>query len=163
LAHPVSEERLMPTRRDVLSTGAHACTAALAAGALGLYPHAATEVQRFVLIGLTGPGDPARASLLFAWASALAEAGHIVRVELAGDAALLLRREVADSLVATGLPPLRDIMAKAEAHGIPIFVCRPCAMARGVAESDLEGRNAQFTNAQVMAADMVWATKVLVV
>lgn len=153
----------MPTRRDVLSTGAHACTAALAAAALPLQLPTGTDPQRFMLIGLAGPENPARASLLVAWANALTEAGHTVRLELAGEATLLMRSQVADSVLSAGLPPFRTILAKAQDHGIPIFVCRPCATARGVSEADLDGRNAQFTNAQAMAAAMAWATKVLVV
>jgi sulfur relay (sulfurtransferase) complex TusBCD TusD component (DsrE family) len=54
-------------------------------------------------------------------------------------------------------------MAKAVDHGIPISLCRPCATARGVTDADLEGRNAQFTNSEAMAAAIAWATKVLVV
>ena len=116
-----------------------------------------------MLIGLTGPEDPSRASLLFAWANALAEAGHTVRLDLAGDGTLLMRSQLTDSLMAPGLPALKNIMSKAQDHGYPIYLCRPCAMARGVTEADLEGRNAQFTNAEAMAAGMAWAGKVLVV
>ena len=116
-----------------------------------------------MLIGLTGPEDPTRASLLFAWATALAEAGHTVRLELAGEGTLLMRAQLTDSLTAPGLPALKSIMAKVQDHGIPIFLCRPCATARGVTDADLEGRNAQFTNAQATAAAMEWAAKVLVV
>jgi uncharacterized protein involved in oxidation of intracellular sulfur len=116
-----------------------------------------------MLIGLTGPEDPTRASLLFAWANALAEAGHTVRLELAGEATLLMGHQVTDTLAAPGLPALKTIMTKARDHGIPIFLCRPCALARGITDADLEGRNAQFTNAQAMAATMEWASKVFVV
>lgn len=121
------------------------------------------DTQRFMLIGLTGPEDPTRASLLFAWANALAEAGHTVRLDLAGEATLLIRSEVTDSLAAPGFPALKGLIAKVQDHGVPMYLCRSCAMARGVTDADLEGRNAQFTNAQAMAAAMQWATKVLVV
>jgi predicted peroxiredoxin len=124
---------------------------------------ATVDPQRFMLIGLTGPEDPTRASLLFAWANALAEAGHTVRVDLAGEATLLFRPQLTDSLAAPGLPPLKSIMAKVQDRGVSIFLCRPCAMARGLTDADLEGRNAQFTNAQAMAAAMAWAAKILVV
>jgi uncharacterized protein involved in oxidation of intracellular sulfur len=153
----------MPTRRDVIAGGAHACTAVFAAAALPAALATTGEAQRFMLIGLTGPEDPTRASLLFAWANALAEAGHTVRLNLAGEATLLMRAQLTDSLTAPGLPALKSIMAKAQDHGVLIFLCRPCAMARGVTDADLEGRNAQFTNAQAMAATMEWAAKVFVV
>jgi hypothetical protein len=54
-------------------------------------------------------------------------------------------------------------MAKTQDLGIPISLCRPCGLARGVTDADLEGRNAQFTNSQAMAAAMAWAANVLVV
>jgi uncharacterized protein involved in oxidation of intracellular sulfur len=116
-----------------------------------------------MLIGLTGPENPTRASLLFAWANALAEAGHTVRLDLAGEATHLIRSEVTDSLVAPGFPDLKSLIAKAQDRGVPMYLCRSCALARGVTDADLEGRNAQFTNAQAMAAAMQWATKVFVV
>ena len=156
-------DSLMPTRRDVLATGAHACTVALAAAALPASLSATGDPQRFVLIGLTGPENPSRASLLFAWANALAEAGHTVRLELAGEGTLLVRSQAIENLVAPGLPALKSILAKVQDHGIPISLCRPCAMARGVTDADLQGRNAQFTNSQAMAAAMEWAAKILVV
>jgi uncharacterized protein involved in oxidation of intracellular sulfur len=152
----------MPTRRHVLASGTHACTAAFAAAALPLFGVHGTDAQRFMLIGLTGTDNPSRASLLFAWARILAEANHAVRIDLAGDGALLIRRSVADELRAPGLPALNDLMAKAQDGGVPIYVCRPCAEARGVTDSDLDGRNAQYTNGPAMAAAMAWATKVLV-
>lgn len=151
----------MPTRRDLIATGAHACTAALAAAGLPVPLASSGDSQRFMLIGLSGPEDPTRASLLFALANALAEAGHSVRLELAGEATLLLRHP--DTLAAPGLPPLKTIMAKSQDLGIPVSLCRPCALARGVTDADLEGRNAQFTNAQAMAAAMAWAAKVLAI
>ena len=153
----------MPTRRSLLAAGAHACTAALAAATLPSALSATGDPQRFMLIGLTGPEDPTRASLLFAWANALAEAGHTVRLDLAGEGTLLMRAHVTDSLRAPGLPPLQTILAKTLDRGIPVFLCRPCAAARGITDADLEGRNAQFTNAQAMASAMEWAAKVLVV
>jgi len=153
----------MPSRREVLAKGAHACTAVFAAQALPASLPAGGDAQRFMLIGLSGPEDPTRASLLFAWGNALAEAGHIVRLSLAGEATRLIRPETTDTLTAPGLPPFKAILAKTLDHGIPIFLCRPCALARGVTDADLEGRNAQFTNAQAMAATMEWAAKVLVV
>jgi sulfur relay (sulfurtransferase) complex TusBCD TusD component (DsrE family) len=101
--------------------------------------------------------------MLFAWSHLLAEANHVVRIDLAGDGTLLMRREATDALQAPGLPPFREILAKSQDRGVPVYICRPCADARGITDADLEGRNAQYTNGQAMAAAMQWATKVLVV
>ena len=153
----------MPSRREVLTTGAHACTAALAVAVLPTLLASTSDPQHFMLIGLTGPENPTRASLLFAWANALVEAGHTVRLELAGEGTLLLRSQLTASLTAPGLPTLPTIMAKTQDLGIPIFLCRACALARGLTDADLEGRNPQLTSGQALAGSMEWATKVLVV
>lgn len=159
----LSDERLLPNRRALLATGAHACTAVLAAAALPFPLAAEGDRQRFMLIGLTGPEQPSRVSLLFAWANALADAGHTVRLDLAGDATVVIRSAVSDSLSAPGLPPFKDIIARTQDRGVPIFVCRPCAEARGVTDADLESRHAQYTNGPAMAAAMEWAGKVFTV
>jgi predicted peroxiredoxin len=153
----------MPTRRDVLSAGAHACTTALAATALPFSVVKDGDPQRFLLIGLAGPEAPARVSLMFIWAVALAEAGHTVRVDLAGDGTNLLQGQLVDTLKAVGLPPFTDLLARVQDHGIPLSVCRACAGARGITDADLEKHRAQYTNGAAMAAAMEWATKVLVI
>jgi hypothetical protein len=65
----------------------------------------AVESQRFLLVGLVGSENPTRANFPFAWAAALREAGHEVRIELAGDATVLMRTVVANSLMPVGWPP----------------------------------------------------------
>jgi predicted protein tyrosine phosphatase len=40
---------------------------------------------------------------------------------------------------------------------------KSCATARGVVEADFAGKNAKFTNPQLTAEAMAWATKVLVI
>jgi hypothetical protein len=116
----------MPARRSFLAQGGHTCAAAMAAATL---PIAVAEgmsnpepAQRFLLIGLVGSKNPTRANFPFAWANALKDAGHEVRIELAGDATVLMRTVVADHLMPVGLPPFRETLAAAIAHGIPIYV-----------------------------------------
>jgi predicted peroxiredoxin len=96
------------------------------------------DAQRFMLIGLAGPENPTRASLLFAWANALAEAGHTVRLDLAGEATNLIRSEVTDSLAAPGFPDLKSLIAKAQDHGVPLYLCRSCALASPTPTSKAE-------------------------
>jgi predicted peroxiredoxin len=78
--------------------------------------------QRYLLIGLCGSENPTRANFPFAWAAALHEAGHEVRIELAGDATVLMRSTVANSVTPVGWPPLADAIAKIVRYKIPIFV-----------------------------------------
>jgi hypothetical protein len=52
----------------------------------------------------------------------LHEAGHEVRIELAGDATVLMRTVVAANMTPVGWPPLSQAIAKVVEHQIPIFV-----------------------------------------
>jgi hypothetical protein len=120
-----------PNRRAFLQSGAHLC-AGMAAGALiaGAGTAAAEEgtapsagaAQRYLLIGLVGSENPTRANFPFAWAAALKEAGNEVRLELAGDATVLMRTAVANSVHPVGWPPFSEALAKVVQHKIPIFV-----------------------------------------
>jgi predicted peroxiredoxin len=99
------------------------CTALIASGAVAAPVAAADEPkQRFLLIGLCGSENPTRANFPFAWGAALHEAGHEVRIELAGDATVLMRGAVAANVTPVGWPPLSRAIAKVVEHKIPIFV-----------------------------------------
>jgi predicted peroxiredoxin len=78
--------------------------------------------QRFLLVGLCGSENPTRANFPFAWAAALHEAGHEVRIELAGDATVLMRTVVAANVNPVGWPPISQAIAKVVEHKIPIFI-----------------------------------------
>ena len=110
----------MPTRRQVSK---HLCTALLASTATAQESSGAGGAkQRFLLIGLCGSENPTRANFPFAWGAALHEAGHEVRIELAGDATVLMRSVVAANVTPVGWPPLSQAIAKVIEHQIPIFV-----------------------------------------
>ena len=78
--------------------------------------------QKFLLIGLCGSENPTRANFPFAWAAALHDAGHEVRIELAGDATVLMRSVVAEHSTPVGWPPIAEALAKVIEKKIPIFV-----------------------------------------
>jgi len=78
--------------------------------------------QKFLLIGLNGSENPTRANFPFAWAAALKQAGNEVRIELAGDATVLMRSPVSNSIVPVGWPPFREALARVIELKIPIFV-----------------------------------------
>jgi predicted peroxiredoxin len=110
----------MPTRREISQ---HLCTALVASTAGAASAGAANEPkQRFLLVGLCGSENPTRANFPFAWGAALHEAGHEVRIELAGDATVLMRTVVAANMTPVGWPPLSQAIAKVVEHQIPIFV-----------------------------------------
>jgi len=78
--------------------------------------------QKFLLVGLNGSENPTRSNFPFAWAAALKQAGNEVRIELAGDATVLMRSVVANNVQPVGWPPFREALAKVVELKIPIFV-----------------------------------------
>jgi predicted peroxiredoxin len=70
-----------------------------------------------------GSSDPTRASIpLHLGINGSLEVGHEVRIVLAGDATELLKAAVRDSLEGVGVPPVRDLFAKARDHAVPVYV-----------------------------------------
>jgi hypothetical protein len=117
----------MKNRREILEKGVHGCVAAMAIGSAGAAEALAAAdekpaPQKFLLIGLCGSENPTRSNFPFVWASALREAGHEVRIELAGDGTVMMRNAVADNVTAVGWPPFRQALAKVIEHKIPIYV-----------------------------------------
>jgi predicted peroxiredoxin len=78
--------------------------------------------SRYLLVGLCGSENPTRANFPFVWASALKTAGNDVRIELAGDATVLMRTPVSDSVTPVGWPPFKEALAKVVENKIPIYV-----------------------------------------
>lgn len=112
----------MPNRRSFLGNGVHLCAGAIAGTAFSMAAAPAAEGQKFLLIGLVGSENPTRANFPFVWAAALREAGNEVRIELAGDATVLMRTAVSNSVTPVGWPPFSQALAKVIELKIPIFV-----------------------------------------
>src|SRR5260370_24465751 len=116
----------MTTRRSVLQKAGHMCAAVIASAsatsALAAEQPENSTGQRYLLVGLCGSENPTRANFPFVWAVALREAGNEVRIELAGDATVLIRTAVSNSVIPVGWPPFREALAKRIELNIPIFV-----------------------------------------
>ena len=70
-----------------------------------------------------GQSDPTRASIALHLAvNGSLEIGHTVGIVLAGDATELVKADVREHLEGVGLPPLRDLIAKARQHEVPVYV-----------------------------------------
>ena len=77
-------------------------------------------MARMLIISTHGSEDPTRAGVAFVMAKGAVEAGHKPESLLAGDAAVLARRAVAESVVPVGLPPLKELAEFAIANGVPV-------------------------------------------
>lgn len=78
-------------------------------------------MARLLIISTYGSEDPTRAGLAFFLAKGAVEAGHKPEVVLAGDAAVLARKVVADAVLPVGLPPLKDLMQFAGEHKVRVY------------------------------------------
>jgi predicted peroxiredoxin len=71
----------------------------------------------------SGTSDPTRASIPIHLAvNGSLEVGHTVGLILAGDATELVRSEVRDRVEGIGVPPVRELFAKARQHDVPVHV-----------------------------------------
>ena len=80
-------------------------------------------MPRLLYVATHGPDDPTKACMPIHLAvNGAAEAGIEAEVNLAGDAAVLIRDQYINTLIPLGFPPLRDLMAKATEKGIRIHI-----------------------------------------
>lgn len=104
-----------------------------------------------ILVHLTfGPENPTRAALAFLVARTAVEQGHSVSVFLAGDAVQLLRDAALDNLVGLGTGKLREHYDAIVKGGGRFYLSGMSSRARGVTESDLRGKPAEFAMPEVL-------------
>ena len=78
-------------------------------------------MARILIISTHGSEDPTRAGLAFFLAKGSIDAGHDPEVILAGDASVLARKAVSDSVLPVGMPPLIDLIQSALENNVPIY------------------------------------------
>jgi predicted peroxiredoxin len=79
--------------------------------------------MRILYLSTTGSSDPTRASLpLHLAVNGSVEVGDPVDLVLAGDATELLQAGVRERLEGVGVPPVRDLLAKARATDVTVHV-----------------------------------------
>ena len=69
-----------------------------------------------------GSENPTRAGLAWLMAKGAIEAGHSPEVTLAGDGAILANRTAAENVFPVGIPPLKELIAFAMEHKVPVYV-----------------------------------------
>ena len=73
-------------------------------------------------LGSSGSENPTKSVFPFILANGAVEAGHEAEISLFGDAVVLMKDVVANSVVPVGWPPLKDIMATTVKNKVPIYV-----------------------------------------
>ena len=97
-----------------------------------------------------GPENPTRACLALLVAKTALDEGHTVSIFLAGDAVQLIRDAVLDSLVGLGTGRLREHFDALCAGGAKFHISGMSAKSRGITESDLAGKSAEFAMPNVL-------------
>lgn len=116
-----------------------------------------------LLVHIThGPEAPTRAALGCTVAKAARDAGHEVTLFLAGDAAYLMKPEVATNLNGIGTGALAQVLPALVDGGVPIYVSGMSSKARGVTEEDLQDKGAVFAMPSQLVELAFAADRVLV-
>jgi predicted peroxiredoxin len=127
-------------------------------------PGAAQESKKKLHIMMKsawGTDDETRATFVFNHALALADAGHEVQIFLLGEATVLTRKAVVDSVVPIGWPPLKETFDKLVASKIPVFACGACSRSRGVTEADVTQWGFKFGNPTIFVGLVEWADRII--
>ena len=104
-----------------------------------------------ILVHVTiGPENPTRAALALLVAKSAVEEGHSVSLFLAGDAVQLIRDAVLDNLSGLGTGKVREHFDAIVAGGGNFYISGMSSKGRGVTESDLSGKPAEFALPNVL-------------
>jgi uncharacterized protein len=104
-----------------------------------------------ILVHVTpGPEQPTRAALAFLVAKSAIDEGHGVTLFLAGDAVLLLRDSVLDTVSGVGTGKLRDSYDAIVKGGGRFYLSGMSSQARGLTDVDLKGKPAEFAQPTVL-------------
>jgi predicted peroxiredoxin len=79
--------------------------------------------MKFLYMATKGTGDPTLASIPLHMAlNGSLEVGHDVSIVLAGDGAEIVLGENSEKLEGLGVPLMRELLAKAREHNVPVYV-----------------------------------------
>ncbi len=79
-------------------------------------------MARILFMGSNGSENPTKSVFPFILANGAVDAGHEAEISLFGDAVVLMKDVVANSVVPVGWPPLKDIMATTIRNKDTIYV-----------------------------------------
>jgi predicted peroxiredoxin len=79
-------------------------------------------MAKILYMGTAGSDDPTRAGLPFNFALGAVEAGHGPEIFLAGEAAYVMKDDVAGAVMPVAMPALAEMLKKIIEHRVPIYV-----------------------------------------
>ena len=79
-------------------------------------------MAKILYVGTAGSDDPTRAGLPFNFGLGAVEAGHEPEIFLAGEAAYVMKDDVAGAVMPIAMPALAEMLKKVIEHRVPIYV-----------------------------------------
>lgn len=117
---------------------------------------AQTKPNMKILIQVTtGTENPTKAALSFLVARTAMEEGHTVNLFLAGDAVQLIRDNVLDNLTGLGTGKLREHFDALVKGGARFYLSGNSSKARGVTDTDIKGKPAEFALPNILVKLLV--------
>lgn len=117
---------------------------------------------KLIIMITHGPEDPERATIPFVMGVAALASEMDVTIGFQAGGVMLIRKNCANHVFASGFPPLRELIDAYIEEGGRMFVCGPCVQSRQInAEEDfIEG--ATIVNAATFVAECAEAQNVLI-
>lgn len=148
-------------RRQFLSRLAQLAALPFAMAGGSLQGQATHKSLKILMKSAWGSDDPTKAAFPFSHGLALAEAGHQVQIYLLGEAVVLMRKTLANSVTPVGWPTVGETLDKLAAKHVQIYACGACSRPRGVTEADLNNYGAKFGNPTIFVSLIEWADHVI--
>ena len=148
-------------RRQFLSRLAQLAALPFVMAGGSLQGQATHKSLKILMKSAWGSDDPTKAAFPFSHGLALAEAGHEVQIYLLGEAVVLMRRTLANSVTPVGWPPVGETLDKLASKHVQIYACGACSRPRGVTETDLNNYGAKFGNPTIFVSLIEWADHVI--
>ncbi len=79
-------------------------------------------MARILYMGSNGSENPTKSVFPFILANGAVDAGHQAEISIFGDAVVLMKDVIANSVVPVGWPPLKDIIATTIRNKVTIYV-----------------------------------------
>ncbi|HUB01292.1 MAG TPA: DsrE family protein [Terriglobales bacterium] len=148
-------------RREFLSRMAQLAALPIVSAATSMQAQPTRRSLKILMKSAWGSDDPTKAAFPFSHGLALTEAGHQVQIFLLGEAVVLMRKAVAQSVTPVGWPVIGDTLDKLAAKHVQIYACGACSRARAVTEADLSNYGAKFGNPTIFVSLVEWADHII--
>jgi predicted peroxiredoxin len=108
-------------------------------------------MAKVLTVAMHSSDDPAESSMAFITAIGALGAEIDVSIVLLGEGVYLAREAIARGVHGVGFPPFSELVKMVVAGQVPVYVCGPCSVVRGITAQDLQTLNALFIDEEELA------------